>query len=191
MTTPNQKNDSDNGFGVAGDNSEVDISGFRRRVESLIGDEKPFAWAKRIGLSAGSFNRIWKQGKGPSASNALLIARACGVTTDWLLTGDGPMSLGEIHSAHAFAEMPGLGYQGSGGGIDEVELRQVVADAEKLLPRVKPDAGPEAKAALIAWLYMRRTDPLAGGNRGTSIEEIIDFIDDYKPGGSKSPIKRS
>lgn len=64
---------------------------FRARLEQLMNGESPFSWAARIGLSKGSFARVWKEGTIPSPNNLRLIADKTGVSIDWLLSGREPM----------------------------------------------------------------------------------------------------
>lgn len=62
---------------------------FYERLKLLVGDDKPFAWAARVGLSKGAFNRVWNQGTIPSHEGLVKIKTATGVSLDWLLTGEG------------------------------------------------------------------------------------------------------
>lgn len=62
---------------------------FHQRLTSLIGDEQPYPWATRLGLSGGAWNRIWQQGTVPSYELLLKIVAGTGVSLDWLLTGYG------------------------------------------------------------------------------------------------------
>lgn len=64
-------------------------NGFQERLTIVIGHEKPFAWAKRIGLPSATFSRIWNDGIPPKPDTLLLIAGKTGVSIDWLLTGEG------------------------------------------------------------------------------------------------------
>lgn len=64
---------------------------FHKRLIKLIGDEKPFSWASRIGLDKGTFSRIWNKGTLPSGSTLKKIADRSGVSISWLLTGVGPV----------------------------------------------------------------------------------------------------
>lgn len=71
--------------------SEKDKAAFRARLEELIGDEKPFVWAARIGLTPGVFNRMWNEGTPPKADSLIVIEEKTGVSLSWFLTGKGPM----------------------------------------------------------------------------------------------------
>jgi phage repressor protein C with HTH and peptisase S24 domain len=77
-------------------NSEIYQSEFIARLTKLMGDEKPYPWAKRIGLSAATFTRIWKEGVVPKGDVLALISEKTGCSLDWLVTGIGSM----LRSAH-------------------------------------------------------------------------------------------
>jgi hypothetical protein len=61
---------------------------FRQRLAELIGEEKPFTWAKRLGINSTTFTRMWKEGSIPSANHLILIREKTGVDLNWLLTGE-------------------------------------------------------------------------------------------------------
>jgi phage repressor protein C with HTH and peptisase S24 domain len=76
--------------------SELKNPEFHARLVELMGEEstkKPFAWAARVGISKGAFDRIWNDGTVPSADLLIRISARTGVSIDWLLTGQGPMYL--------------------------------------------------------------------------------------------------
>lgn len=62
----------------------------RARLELAIGDEKPFAWAAKVGIEKATFSRHWNQGTVPTGQILKKIAQT-GISIDWLLTGKGPM----------------------------------------------------------------------------------------------------
>lgn len=70
-------------------NSEI-AKGLRERIAKVIGADEPFAWARRAGISSATFDRIWNGGQVPKAVTLLKIAKAGGVSVDWLLTGEAP-----------------------------------------------------------------------------------------------------
>ncbi len=70
---------------------EIDsIPGFRNRIALLVGEDDPFAWAKKVGIPSSTFDRIWNAGSTPKARHLMRIADACAVSVDWLLTGRTP-----------------------------------------------------------------------------------------------------
>lgn len=69
-------------------NSEKDNTGLVLRLKELMQGEKPYTWAKRIGLSQATFDRMWKKGIAPKADMLLLISEATGCSIDWLLRGE-------------------------------------------------------------------------------------------------------
>lgn len=69
-------------------------NGFRQRLSLVLGRNKPYAWARKIGLPPATFDRIWQQGGLPRAETLLLIARKTGVDLHWLLTGHRPRPTG-------------------------------------------------------------------------------------------------
>ncbi|MGE4406086.1 S24 family peptidase [Pseudomonas sp.] len=114
-------------------NYEIKNEGFRRRLEELIGEEKPFPWAQRIGITPGVFNRMWNEGVAPKADTLEKIAETTGVSIDWLLMGRGPKRLEE--GAVAVSEAAGLDkeyviprydVQASAGGGALVHSEQIV-----------------------------------------------------------------
>ena len=69
--------------------------GFHSRLVQLIGDEQPFSWAKRMGISKGAFSRIWNEGSVPGSEHLVGIKNRTGVSLDWLLTGEKEVSVYE------------------------------------------------------------------------------------------------
>jgi len=73
---------------------------FRHRLEKAIGDEKPFVFAKRLGIDPSSFSNMWNQGSPPGAKTCAKLALD-GIGLNWLLTGTGPE---RIHPETGVAE---------------------------------------------------------------------------------------
>jgi transcriptional regulator with XRE-family HTH domain len=68
----------------------MEMQEFKKRLEEVIGEEKPFSWASRIGIPGATFSRMWKQGIPPKIDTLEKIALETGVSLDWLLFGEGP-----------------------------------------------------------------------------------------------------
>ena len=64
---------------------------FHERLAWLIGKEKPYAWAKKHGITKGKFQYVWENqhGKMPKAELIKEICQKTGVTIDWLVSGKG------------------------------------------------------------------------------------------------------
>jgi phage repressor protein C with HTH and peptisase S24 domain len=79
-------------------NSETPI---KLRLAKLIGKEKPFVWAKKVGLSAATFNRVWNLGGQLKSAQLELIHQKTGASLNWLIAGEGPMLEKERMSVQA------------------------------------------------------------------------------------------
>ena len=67
------------------------IIGFRSRLALLIGQQKPFEWAKATGIPSSTFDRVWNHEAIPRPEYLVKISRRCNVSVDWLLTGESPL----------------------------------------------------------------------------------------------------
>lgn len=67
----------------------MDDPGFAERLRACIGEEPVASFARRCGFSEGLIRSYLKEGKQPGMTNLMLIAKAAGVTMDWLATGRG------------------------------------------------------------------------------------------------------
>ena len=77
---------------------------FRQRLELLIGAEKPYAWAARMGINKGSFTNMWYKGGVPRLATAQKIASSSGCRLEWLLHGEEPAQADAGAAAGAAAE---------------------------------------------------------------------------------------
>jgi len=58
------------------------------KLAELIGQQKPYQWAKECGISPSSFHFYWRKGGMPSAVNLRRIVRHTGCDMNWLLEND-------------------------------------------------------------------------------------------------------
>lgn len=79
--------------------SEIGSSGLRERIADLIGGEEPFKWAKRIGIAAATFDRLWNGGAMPKVETLVRISVATGASLDWLVRGEGNSPAVAAHPA--------------------------------------------------------------------------------------------
>jgi phage repressor protein C with HTH and peptisase S24 domain len=63
------------------------LASFKDRLESLMQGEKPYRWARRVGIKKGVFQYYWERGGKPSADNLLKIQQYTGCSLEWLVTG--------------------------------------------------------------------------------------------------------
>ncbi len=60
---------------------------FKDRLMLLMKGEKPYTWARKVGIEKGLFQYYWQKGKIPTYENLLKIQNYSGCSLDWLLTG--------------------------------------------------------------------------------------------------------
>lgn len=96
-----------------------------------------------------------------------------GVTLDWIATGEGPKSLGEVHAAHALHEANAPVQAQADGGIDDFLLVDTVVEVEDLLD-LEGLSGMESlkKAQLFLTVYKRRLESRQSGERFTSADIV-------------------
>jgi len=60
---------------------------FRDRLRLLMKEDKPYTWARKVGIEKGLFQYYWQKGKIPTYDNLIKIQNFTGCSLDWLLTG--------------------------------------------------------------------------------------------------------
>lgn len=60
---------------------------FKERLRLLMKGEKPYTWARKVGIEKGLFQYYWQKEKIPTYENLLKIQRYTGCSLDWILTG--------------------------------------------------------------------------------------------------------
>ena len=70
-----------------GDTGGVMKQTFRDRLKLLMKGEKPYTWARKVGIEKGLFQYYWQKGKIPTYDNLIKIQTYSGCSLDWLLTG--------------------------------------------------------------------------------------------------------
>lgn len=134
--------------------SELKKNLFRKRLEILIGKERPFAWAARMGISKGAFSRIWNQGTIPSSPLLLQIAESTGVSLNWLLAGKEPMFLNASRSREkAVTTIADRHETERIAEVNPILLESTICLVEKYLRDRKLELPPAKKAELIVFLY--------------------------------------
>lgn len=60
---------------------------FKDRLKILMKGERPYTWAKKVGIEKGLFQYYWQKEKIPTYENLKKIQRHSGCSMDWLLVG--------------------------------------------------------------------------------------------------------
>ncbi|VAX15565.1 hypothetical protein MNBD_NITROSPINAE01-1314 [hydrothermal vent metagenome] len=60
---------------------------FKDRLRLLMKGDKPYTWARKVGIEKGLFQYYWQKEKIPTYGNLLKIQDFTGCSLDWLLTG--------------------------------------------------------------------------------------------------------
>ncbi|MDH5638430.1 MAG: hypothetical protein OEZ04_08065 [Nitrospinota bacterium] len=76
---------------------------FKDRLKLLIRDDKPYAWARKVGIEKGLFQYYWQKEKIPTYLNLIKIQKYTGCSLDWLLTGK-MVHLGKIRDLQMVKE---------------------------------------------------------------------------------------
>ena len=69
---------------------------FWQRIETLMGDERPYSWCARVGINKGSFQSAYNRRARPLDQTIAKWADKIGVSSEWLKTG--------IDTSHASSE---------------------------------------------------------------------------------------
>ncbi len=113
---------------------------FHARLMEIIGDEKPYRWAGKVGISKGAFDRILNEGTLPSSRSLARINEATKVSVNWLLTGKGLKYDAGLETNLAVQESTG-----------EYKVKPPIQDLKSLLSAVEQimtSKDETAKAAL-------------------------------------------
>ena len=111
---------------------------FHARLKSLVGNEQPFSWAARVGISKGAFHRIWNEGTIPGPDHLVRIQEVTGISIDWLLTGKGEMRRGD---------------RGEPSEVDQERMIQAVETVETALLETGRTMTTRKKGEMVAAVY--------------------------------------
>lgn len=108
----------------------------KERLLDIIGDEEPYKWASRNGISKSTLHNVLNKEGNPRADQLLKMSKATGRPIEWLLTGDGPMKrdeaevIGEYTTGKdlgdEFVLVPRYEVAASAGGGAMVHSEQIV-----------------------------------------------------------------
>lgn len=139
-------------------------SGFGDRIREAMGDESAYSFAQRAGVSA-SLIRNYLEGTMPGADKLYAIAKAAGVTMEWLAAGEGPMRRGE-------GAPPSYAGDGSLPGYPEVSALMVLEVLEAIGTYIKENhlsVPPEKMGLLVRLLCeeIAERERAEGGKKST------------------------
>ena len=82
--------------------------GFTERLKQIIGEQKPYTWAKNVGIGKSTLYGILNKGAHPQLHTLMKIAWKTNVSMSWLLTGKGTIrlidSLEDLRNAALFSD---------------------------------------------------------------------------------------
>ncbi|MBF0291657.1 MAG: helix-turn-helix domain-containing protein [Nitrospinae bacterium] len=110
------------------------LKNFKDRLQYLIGEVKPYAWCKQIGIEKGLFQYYWQKEKIPKYENLIKIRNHTGCSLDWLMTGDGEPYPDRIEDMETTTNELLSQIDGQMDKLDRMvsRLKQIKADAESL-----------------------------------------------------------
>ncbi len=118
---------------------------FWQRVETLMGEERPYSWCARVGITKGSFQSAYNRRSRPLDQTINKWADKIGIDSEWLKTGVGdpydpsPQPLNQA--------MPDT------DGIDTTVMIEALTIVEDYLTQHDKRMDSDKKAELIVHIY--------------------------------------
>ncbi|MBV6550093.1 hypothetical protein KTN00_03485 [Acinetobacter soli] len=140
------------------DLNDSDLS-FWQRMDELIGDERPYPWAERIGINRSAFQSARTRGKKPLPKTVKAWSDKIGCSYEWLSTGEGePFQSDDEQQNQSYDSC--LTEEGLviSTQIDRAKLQQAFATTEQALLDQKKTMQPDAKSEFIVMLYTALID---------------------------------
>ena len=156
MSTQNKEN-----------NTELESNPLKQRIKKLMTEkelEAPYSFAKRVGLSKGTFTGIWIEGRKSLHKSTLdKICEATGANPAWLATG-----VGEVFSFESKSNREPI----TNTQLDAKLLIQAFNALESSLVSANKEMPPKGRSRFISALYqaLKQTDD------STNIEVLADCI---------------
>lgn len=149
--------------GIALGNRQEQGEAFWQRMQALIGNEDPYAFAARIGLNKSTFQSARERKSKPRATTLMEWSERLGCNPAWLIRGEGEMWLPEVNSQ---VQMMVSGYQEQAQGKQlqqissmhdktlQVELlEKAILTLEEALKTTRRQLSSSNKARLIVSIY--------------------------------------
>ena len=148
---------------------------FRERLQLLIGEEKPFGWAARVGISKGAFTRIWNEGTMPKPDVLQKIKRHTEASLDWLIDGDGTPPDYVLNLDGIKVELTTAYATGNDNEIDRLTNK---IDETRLQYLVETGQDEQAESFSTNFALVPRRDVKVKGGSGDIInsEQLVDYF---------------
>lgn len=118
------------------------------RIETLIGDERPYPWAERVGINRSAFQSARSRGKKPLPKTVRIWAEKIGCSYDWLNNG-----VGEPFSNDASLEKVENHSSNSPQILDTSLLEQAFETLDQALKATNRMMQPNGRAQFVAAVY--------------------------------------
>lgn len=119
--------------------------------------ESVAGFARRVGVPAANVH-TYLRGMNPQVDKLVRIATACGVTVDWLATGQGIRLASDLQAVETSMQNAKTRAQGATATFDDLQrLKTAIATIEEGLGG-KP-LSPEKKAEAVMLVYALLTNP--------------------------------
>lgn len=144
-----------------------DAQSFWERVNTLIGDERPYTWAENKGINKSSFQSSRNRGTKPLPKTVKLWAELIGCNYEWLNSG-----VGEPYSNSSNSESIEIKDQQDISNLNQDLLIQAFNALESSLVSANKEMPPKGRSRFISALYqaLKQTDD------STNIEVLADCI---------------
>ncbi|MHA3102681.1 hypothetical protein [Acinetobacter sp. ANC 3791] len=121
---------------------------FWERIETLIGDERPYPWAERVGINRSAFQSSRSRGKKPLPKTVRIWAEKIGCSYDWLNNGVGKpfsndTSLKKVETLSS--DNPPI--------LDTSLLQQAFETLDQALSTTNKVMAPEGRSKFVATVY--------------------------------------
>ena len=146
-----EKQDSAPRSRTVGPSSEEEVGQFGQRVRTVLGKTSVRSFARDVGIDEKSLRQYMAGATDPSRRTVIAMAKAGGVTVQWLATGEGPMRKGELGDASKTHKAEALLF-------DPELLVDVVSGVEEGLVDAGATMDPEKKGQLLVAIYQLYSD---------------------------------
>ena len=121
---------------------------FWARIETLIGDERPYPWAERVGINRSAFQSARSRGKKPLPKTVRIWSEKIGCSYDWLNNG-----VGEPFSNNTSLKKKETLSSDNQQILDTSLLQQAFETLDQALNTTNKVMAPEGRSKFVATVY--------------------------------------